>query len=58
MIFFKHWQFSRGIDLPGMLSDQVLGRINSWSIRAVYQQFLNEHVTVYTAKSKVKSIGF
>jgi hypothetical protein len=57
--FFKQWKFSRGgIDLPGMLRDQMSGRINSWSIRAVYQQFLNDQVTVYPAKSKVKSIGF
>jgi hypothetical protein len=55
----KNWQFSRGgIDLPMMLGDQMSGRINSWAIRAVYSQFINNQVTVYPVKSKVKSIGF
>jgi hypothetical protein len=41
-----------------MLRNQMSGRINSWAIRVVYQQFLNHQVTVYPANSKVKSIGF
>lgn len=57
--FVQNWRFSKGgVDLPGMLRDQMKGRINSWAIRAVYSQFLNNQVTVYPTKSKVKSIGF
>lgn len=57
--FIRNWQFTQGgIDLPGMLRDQMNGRINSWAIRAVYSQFLNKQVSVYPSISKIKSIGF
>lgn len=57
--FFAQWRFAKGgIDLPGMLLDQMNGKINSWAIRWVYQQFLNGQATVYPSVSKVKSIGF
>lgn len=54
-----NYQFAKGgIDLPGMLRDQVQGKINSWAIRWVYQQFKNQQLTVYPKLSKVKSVGF
>lgn len=51
-------RFARGgSDLPRMLDNQMKGKIDSWAIRFVYQQFLNQQATVYPAISKVKSIG-
>lgn len=56
---FEQWRFTKGgIDLPGMLRDQMVGKINSWAIRWVYQQFLNNQITVYPKISKVRNIGF
>lgn len=53
------WHFAKGgIDLPGMLRDQMKGRINSWAIRWVYQQYLNKQVSVFPKVSKVINIGF
>lgn len=55
---FEQWRFTKGgIDLPGMLRNQMNGKINSWAIRWVYHQFLNQQVTVYPKVSKVKCIG-
>ncbi|MHA7865470.1 glycosyltransferase family 2 protein [Flagellimonas marinaquae] len=51
-------RFARGgSDLPRMLDHQMKGKIDSWAIRFVYQQFLNQQATVYPAISKVKNIG-
>lgn len=47
-----------GSDLPGMLRNQMKGKINSWAIRWVFHQFMNKKVTVYPTISKVSSIGF
>lgn len=56
--FVHQWKFTKGgIDLPGMLRDQMMGKINSWAIRWVYQQFLNNQATVYPKISKVRNIG-
>ncbi len=55
---FKKYQFAKGgIDLPRMLRNQMEGKIDSWAIRWVYQQFLNEQVTVYPKISKVINTG-
>lgn len=45
-------------DLPGMLVKYASNKINSWSIRWTYYQFLNRGYTVYPVISKVKNIGF
>lgn len=56
--FLEQYKFSRGgIDLPQMLKNQMNGKINSWAIRWVYQEFLNNQATVYPRISKVVSIG-
>jgi glycosyltransferase involved in cell wall biosynthesis len=47
-----------GSDLSGMLRKQMEGKINSWAIRWVYHQFINDLFTVYPIKSKVRNIGF
>lgn len=52
------WQFTKGgIDLPRMLHNQMKGKINSWAIRWVYQQYLNQQATVYPTTSKLKNTG-
>ena len=47
-----------GSDLPGMLDEQMHGKINSWAIRWVYYQFRNGLYSVHPAQSKVINIGF
>jgi hypothetical protein len=60
---FKHNLYQQllfmrgGVDLPGMLRDQVKGRIDSWAIRWCYNQFKLDQLTVFPSVSKVKSIG-
>lgn len=49
--------FKIGSDLPGMLKNQMNGKIDSWAIRWCYHQFLNDLKTIYATQSKVKSIG-
>ncbi len=57
--FFKKRQFRRGgSDLPGMLNDQMTGRINSWAIRFCYHQYKHNQLTVIPSISKIQSIGF
>lgn len=46
-----------GEDLSFMLEDQMEGRIDSWAIRWVYNQFKKDMWTVYPVKSLVKNIG-
>jgi len=46
-----------GSDLPYMLWKQMHGKIDSWAIRWCYNQFKNNLLTVYPAKSKVINIG-
>ncbi|MCH7398631.1 hypothetical protein MM236_11550 [Belliella sp. DSM 107340] len=56
--FFKKYKwFKIGSDLPGMLKNQMNGKINSWAIRWSYHQFKHEMLTVYASKSKVNHIG-
>lgn len=47
-----------GADLPGMLRNQMTGRIDSWAIRWCYNQFKRDQLTVFPTKSKLISIGF
>lgn len=55
----KQIEFMRGgSDMPRMLKNQMKGRIDSWAIRWCFDQFLNDRLTVFPSKSKVKSIGF
>lgn len=55
----KQIQFMRGgSDLPGMLKNQMNGKIDSWAIRWCYDQFNKKMLTVFPAKSKIISIGF
>lgn len=46
-----------GSDMAPMLNDQMEGRINSWAIRWVYNQFKYNMWTVYPILSFVKNIG-
>ena len=46
-----------GSDLSGMLDRQMHRKLNSWAIRWVYSQFLNDLYTVYPAVSKIENIG-
>lgn len=46
-----------GNDLSLMLDDQMHGRINSWAIRWVYNEYKLKKYTVYPAKSYIKNIG-
>ena len=50
--------FKIGTDMPGMLDNQMKGKIDSWAIRWCYHQFKYSLLTVYAAKSKINSIGF
>lgn len=55
---YQQIRFMRGgIDMPGMLRDQVKGRIDSWAIRWCYNQFKFNQLTVFASKSKVSHIG-
>ena len=46
-----------GKDLAPMLEDQMSGRIDSWAVRWVYNQFKKDMYTIYPVKSLVKNIG-
>lgn len=55
----KQFRFTRGgSDMPGMLRDQMNGRIDSWAIRWCYEQFNRDLFAIFPAKSKIISIGF
>lgn len=52
-------KFNRmGSDLSSMLDKQMIGKIDSWAIRACFHQFKNELYSVFPATSKVANIGF
>ena len=48
---------TRGTDMAPMLEDQMKGRIDSWAVRWVYNQFKNNMLSVYPTKSLVRNIG-
>lgn len=50
--------FQVGSDMPGMLRNQMEGKIDSWAIRWCYHQFKHDLYTVFATKSKINSIGF
>ncbi|MBF0252411.1 MAG: sugar transferase [Candidatus Omnitrophica bacterium] len=54
----RHEFMRGGSDLPRMLNKQMNGKLDSWAIRWVYDQFKKNTVTVFASKSKVLSIGF
>lgn len=55
----QHFKFMRGgSDMPLMLWRQMNGKLDSWAIRWCLQQFLDNKLTVFPTKSKIKSIGF
>lgn len=47
-----------GSDMPRMLKNQMIGKIDSWAIRFCYHQFKENLMTVFPKTSKIKSIGF
>ncbi len=47
-----------GADLPGMLIDQMDGRINSWAVRFAYAHYRSDRYSLLPAESYVKPIGF
>jgi len=47
-----------GLDLPWMLRNQLLGKIDSWAIQWSWYQFKNNGFSVYPVCSKVQNIGF
>lgn len=49
--------YNLGSDMPGMLKNQMRGKIDSWAIRWCYHQFKQDLVTVFSAKSKINHIG-
>lgn len=52
-------KFNRGgSDLSKMIDNQVTGKIDSWAIRFCYHQYKYNLKTVFSTKSKIKSIGF
>lgn len=56
---YKHIKFMRGgSDMPLMLWRQMNGKLDSWAIRWCLQQFLDDKLTVFPTKSKIKSVGF
>lgn len=56
---YQHIKFMRGgSDMPLMLWRQMNGKLDSWAIRWCLQQFLDDKLTVFPTKSKIKSIGF
>lgn len=46
-----------GKDLSPMLEDQIKGRIDSWAIRWVFNQYKKDMWTIYPIKSLVRNIG-
>ena len=56
---YQHIKFMRGgSDMPLMLWRQMNGKLDSWAIRWCLQQFLDDKLTVFPTKSKIKSVGF
>ncbi|MDF3131142.1 glycosyltransferase [Kiritimatiellaeota bacterium B1221] len=47
-----------GADLPGMLTDQLEGRINSWAVRFAYAHYRRDCYSLLPVESYVKPIGF
>lgn len=47
-----------GSDMPRMLKNQMIGKIDSWAIRFCYHQFKEDLMTVFPTVSKLESIGF
>jgi hypothetical protein len=56
---FQRIKFLRGgSDMFHMLNNQVKGKIDSWAIRWCFNQFQNDQLAIFPAKSKVRNIGF
>lgn len=54
----KRKEFNNGgNDLSFMLEDQMTGRIDSWAIRWVYNQYKQSKFTIYPTKSLLNNIG-
>lgn len=51
----KTWKV--GSDFLWMLHKQRSGKINSWAVRWVFQQYLDKKITVFPILSKVNNIG-
>jgi glycosyltransferase involved in cell wall biosynthesis len=51
--------FARGgADLPGMLIDQIEGRLDSWAVRFSYAHYRSDRFSLMPADTYVKPIGF
>ena len=46
-----------GVDLPGMLDEQMRGRLNSWAIRWTYAHFANHAVCLVPVRPFVNNLG-
>jgi len=46
-----------GVDLTRMLKEQMLGKIDSWSVIWSYTHFKNNSYCVYPTKSRLRNIG-
>ncbi|MGA0369465.1 MAG: glycosyltransferase [Kiritimatiellia bacterium] len=47
-----------GADLPGMLTAQMEGRLDSWSVRFSYAHYRSDRFSLLPVESYVKPIGF
>jgi len=47
-----------GADLPGMLIDQMEGRLDSWAVRFSYAHYRSDRFSLMPADTYVKPIGF
>ncbi len=54
----KEASIKLGEDIPGMLLNQYLKKIDSWAIQFTMYTFENEGITILPAKSMVKHIGY
>lgn len=54
------WQFNKwgGSDLYRMLNGWHTGKNNSWAIRFVYSQFMNDAISLFPTRSLVDNNGF
>jgi Glycosyl transferase family 2 len=46
-----------GVDLPGMLDEQMRGRLNSWAVRWTYAHFANHSVCLVPVRPFVNNLG-
>ena len=47
-----------GSDLANMLDRQMESSLDSWAIRWIFQQYVNQQYTIFPTVSKIRNIGF